>query len=268
MGNLLNYIKNKFFATKILDIKDLYQYLKEAADNNIISRNSLDIIESVIQVSNMQVRDIMTPSSKMISLDVNKKMPAILKIMSDSAHSRFPVFNDDKIQGILLAKDLFNSYVYNPEATNNIVKYLRPHITVCESKSLESLLGEFQVNKNHMAMVVDEYGSISGLLTIEDVLEQIVGEIEDEHDFEEDNIIDYGQGRYLVRASTTIGEFNEFFKSNLSSENVNTIAGFVLSGFERMPLQLEEIELSNFHFKVVKCDSRKLRLLEISKLPK
>ena len=261
----LNYY---FFKRSIQTTKDLYKILNLAEQKNIISRSSWDIINSVIQISNMRVRDVMTPRSKIISVDTKMTLPQILKVMSDSAHSRFPVFNGDQLQGILLAKDIFNHFVHNSESMTNISDYLRPHITVPESKSLESLLKEFQGNKNHMALVVDEYKVISGLLTIEDVIEQIVGEIEDEHDFEEDNIIDYGQGRYLVRAITTVGEFNEFFNSQFSNATMNTISGVVLSGFERMPNQLESIELSGLIFKVLKSDNRRLHLLEVSRVKK
>ena len=262
MNKLLVRLKKYFFEYKIKNDKDLYQALTKAEKNNVISRQSLDTIESVIQIANMRVQDIMTPRSKIISINIDAKMPDILKIMSDSAHSRFPVFNADKVQGILLAKDVFNVFVYH-HSTDNISEYLRPHITVPETKSLESLLTEFQANKNHMALVVDEYGLISGLLTIEDILEQIVGEIEDEHDFEEDNVIDYGKGRYLVRANTTIAEFNKFFSTDFSDTNATTIAGIILSVFEKMPKQLDEIELSGFNFKVLKSDSRRLYLLEV-----
>ncbi len=260
-----NIIKLILPSNQAKNTKELLKYLSDAAANNVINNNSFTIIYSVIQNTNMKARDIMTPNNKMVSIDINADVKDILKIMSDSAHSRFPVFDDDKVKGILLAKDLFNSYVYNPDDKHNINDYLRPHLTVPESKTLELLLKEFQVNKNHMALVVDEYGAINGLLTIEDVLEQIVGEIEDEHDFEEDNIIDYGKGRYLVRASTTMNEFNKFFDVKLEN-NTHTIAGFVLSGFEKMPEQSEEIILSGFSFTVIKCDSRKIRLLEVKKI--
>ncbi len=263
-----NRLKTYFFKRFIQNTDDLYQVLTLAQHKNIISHHSWDIINSVVQIVNIQVRDVMTPRNKMISIDISMNMDEILKIMSDSAHSRFPVFNGDQIQGILLAKDVLNHFINHPEAMENIGDYLRPHITVPESKSLETLLKEFQSNKNHMALVVDEYKTLSGVLTIEDVIEQIVGEIEDEHDFEEDNIIDYGQGRHLVRASTTIEEFNKFFNSDFSTTTMNTISGIVLSGFERMPDQLETIELSNFVFKILKSDDRRLILLEVSQSSK
>lgn len=259
-------LKHKILKKIIHSKEDFNQVLAHAEQQGIISHNNYELINSVAQIANIQVRDVMTPRNKIISVDAQMSIEAILEIISDSAHSRFPVFKDDEFIGILLAKDILNHLIQNPKTSINISEYLRQPVVVPTSKPLELLLKEFQVNKNHMVLVVDEYKNISGLLTIEDVIEQIVGEIEDEHDFEEDNIIDHGDGRYLVRASTPLDEFNTFFNSRFSSQNANTISGIVLSGFEYMPKQLDEIELGNFCFKVLKSSHRRLQLLEVSKM--
>lgn len=257
-------VRSRMFDRLIITKNDLYRALNRAKNRNIISNSSWDLINSVIQIANMQVRDVMTPTSKIVKIDINTPVPVVLAIMSDSAHSRFPVFDGDQLKGILLAKDLFTHFVLRPDSPINISEYLRPHITVSESKSLESLLKEFQSNKSHLALAIDEFSNISGLLTIEDVIEQIVGEIEDEHDIEEDNITDYGQGRFLVSASTQIEEFNTFFNTDFSTKNNKTIAGILLLKFEKMPKQLEVITLNDIEFKVLKSDDRRLYLLEVS----
>ena len=151
----------------------------------------------------------------------------------------------------------------NQDDEFNYREYLRDALSVPESKPLGALLREFQQNKSHMAIVLDEYGEIAGLVTLEDVIEQIVGEIEDEHDKEEDNIIDYGDGRYLLQANTSLNEFNEFFESNIISDDYDTVAGLVISGFSYLPEQLSEISLHGFQFKVLKTDNRRLLLLEV-----
>jgi magnesium and cobalt transporter len=192
----------------------------------------------------------------------------LLEIMVKSAHSRFPVLNakEDKIQGIVLAKDLLGCLAGNQKKEFNYKEYLRPAVLVPESKTLGGLLRDFQQKHSHMAVVMDEYGEIAGLVTLEDVLEQIVGEIEDEHDFEEDNIIDFGEGRYLLKANTPLEEFNEFFEVALETNDVDTVAGFVVAGFTYLPEQMSEINLQGFNFKVLKTDSRRLHLLEVTKI--
>ncbi len=265
-NNIFIRLKRFFFELPVKTKRDLYHALNQAEKHNVINHYSLEMIESVIQIANMQVRDIMTPRSKMISIDFTMKLPEMLKIIVDSSYSRFPVFHNDQVRGILLVKDMLLHYIQRQNKEINISDYLRPHITVPESKTLASLLREFQLSKNHIAIVMDEYSMISGLLTIEDILEQIVGEIEDEHDFEEDNIINHGDGRYLIRASMPVVEFNKFFNSTLDDQGVDTISGLILSGFGRMPEQLEAIVLGEFNFKILKSDSRRLHLVEVSKI--
>jgi magnesium and cobalt transporter len=187
--------------------------------------------------------------------------------MIESAHSRFPIINNEqhKILGVILAKDLLGYFAVEKKSEFNYKQYLRDAILVPESKTLGALLRDFQQKKSHMAIVMDEYGEIAGLATLEDVLEQIVGEIEDEHDSEEDNIIDFSGGRYLLKGHTPIEEFNEFFNVKLQAEDVDTVAGLVVAGFTYLPEQLDEIDLQGFHFKVLKADSRRLRSLEVTR---
>ena len=265
-NNIFIRLKRFLFELPVKTKQGLHHALGQAEKHNVINRYSLEMIESVIQIANMQVRDIMTPRSKMIGIDFSMKLPEMLKVISDSSYSRFPVFYNDQVRGILLVKDMLLHYIEKQNKKINISDYLRPHITAPESKTLVSLLREFQLSKNHMAIVVDEYSMISGLVTIEDILEQIVGEIEDEHDFEEDNIIDHGDGRYLIRASMPVVEFNKFFNSALDDQGVDTISGLILSKFGRMPERLEKIVLGEFNFRILKSDSRRLYLVEVSKI--
>ena len=182
----------------------------------------------------------------MIMINSEATTKSLLEIMVASSHSRFPIHNEDQdtILGVILAKDLLAHLTHHQDDEFNYREYLRDALSVPESKPLGSLLREFQQNKSHMAIVLDEYGEIAGLVTLEDVIEQIVGEIEDEHDKEEDNIIDYGDGRYLLQANTTLNEFNEFFDSNIRSDDYDTVAGLVISGFSYLPEQMSETELS------------------------
>ena len=207
----------------------------------------------------------MVPRSKMIMIDSEATTKNILQVMVASSHSRFPIHNEeqDSILGVVLAKDLLSHFAQNQEEEFNYREYLRDALSVPESKPLGALLREFQQNKSHMAIVLDEYGEIAGLVTLEDVIEQIVGEIEDEHDKEEDNIIDYGDGRYLLQANTTLTEFNEFFNASIASDDYDTVAGLVISGFSYLPEQMSEISLHGFQFKVLKTDNRRLHLLEV-----
>ncbi|WP_428086414.1 HlyC/CorC family transporter [Candidatus Thioglobus sp.] len=256
----------RFFYTPINSKDGLLCALKEAEQSHIIDSHSRNIIEGTLQLENMEVRDVMVPKSKMVTIDHNASTKDLLDIMIKSAHSRFPIIDskNHKIQGIILAKDLLNYLAGDKRHEFNDKEYLRSSILVPESKTLGALLRDFQQKKSHMAIVMDEYGEIAGLVTLEDVLEQIVGEIEDEHDLEEDNIIDFGDGRYLLKANTPIEEFNEFFKVTLTTGNVDTVAGFVISGFTKLPEQMDEISLQGFDFKILKTDSRRIHLLEVS----
>jgi len=256
---------DKFFPKTLKPRAQLMQALEEAEENLVIDPYSRSVIEGALQVESLKVRDVMVPRSKMIMIDSDATTKNLLQVMVASSHSRFPIHNEeqDSILGVVLAKDLLSHFAQNQEKEFNYREYLRDALSVPESKPLGALLREFQQNKSHMAIVLDEYGEIAGLVTLEDVIEQIVGEIEDEHDKEEDNIIDYGDGRYLLQANTTLTEFNEFFNSSIASDDYDTVAGLVISGFSYLPEQMSEISLHGFQFKVLKTDNRRLHLLEV-----
>lgn len=260
-------LSKQFFHTPLKSNNELLQSLKEAEENHVIDSHTRSIIEGTMQLENMEVRDVMVPKSKMVMIEHNASTKELLDIMIKSAHSRFPIIDSKqhKIQGIVLAKDLLSYLAGDKRGEFNYKEYLRSAILVPESKTLGSLLRDFQQKKSHMAIVMDEYGEIAGLVTLEDVLEQIVGEIEDEHDLEEDNIIDFGDGRYLLKANTPIEEFEEFFSVELTVDRVDTVAGLVISGFTRLPDQMDEITLQGFNFKILKTDSRRIHLLEVSR---
>ncbi len=256
---------NKFAQKTLKPRAQLMQALEEAEDNLVIDPYSRSVIEGAMQVESLKVRDVMVPRSKMIMIDSEASTSELLRVMVSSYHSRFPIYNQeqDSISGIVLAKDLLSHFSQSDNDEFNYREYLRDALSVPESKPLGGLLREFQQNKSHMAIVVDEYGEIAGLVTLEDVIEQIVGEIEDEHDQEEDNIIDYGDGRYLLQANTPLIEFNEFFETSIKNEEYDTVAGMVISGFTYLPEQMSEITLHGFQFKVLKTDSRRIHLLEV-----
>ena len=256
---------DKFFPKTLKPRAQLMQALEEAEENLVIDPYSRSVIEGALQVESLKVRDVMVPRSKMIMIDSEATTKNLLQVMVASSHSRFPIHNkeQDSILGVVLAKDLLSHFAQSQEEEFNYREYLRDALSVPESKPLGALLREFQQNKSHMAIVLDEYGEIAGLVTLEDVIEQIVGEIEDEHDKEEDNIIDYGDGRYLLQANTTLTEFNEFFNSSIASDDYDTVAGLVISGFSYLPEQMSEISLHGFQFKVLKTDNRRLHLLEV-----
>ncbi len=264
---LFNRLFDKVFPQTLKPRAQLMQALEEAEENLVIDPYSRSVIEGALQVESLKVRDVMVPRSKMIMINSESSTEDLLQIMVSSSHSRFPIHNveQDSILGIVLAKDLLAHFAQDNKEEFNYREYLRDALSVPESKPLGVLLREFQQNKSHMAVVLDEYGEIAGLVTLEDVIEQIVGEIEDEHDKEEDNIIDYGDGRYLLQANTPLVEFNEFFESNIISDNYDTVAGLVISGFSYLPEQMSEISLHGFQFKVLKTDTRRLHLLEVQR---
>ena len=266
--SLLKKFFNKFFQQTLKPREQLMQALKEAEDNLVIDPYSRSVIEGAMQVESLRVRDVMVPRSKMTMISSEAPTSELLKVMVNSYHSRFPIHNieQDSILGIVLAKDLLAHFAGDNKDEFNYREYLRVALSVPESKPLGVLLREFQQKKSHMAIVLDEYGEIAGLVTLEDVIEQIVGEIEDEHDKEEDNIIDYGDGRYLLQANTTLSEFNEFFETTIKSEDYDTVAGLVIAGFSYLPEQMSKINLHDFQFKVLKTDSRRLHLLEVKRI--
>ena len=266
--SLLKNLFNKFFQQTLKPKVKLMQALDEAEHNLVIDPYSRAVIDGVMQVESLRVRDVMVPRSKMTMISSEASTSELLKVMVSSYHSRFPIHNieQDSILGIVLAKDLLAHFAGDNKDEFNYREYLRVALSVPESKPLGVLLREFQQKKSHMAIVLDEYGEIAGLVTLEDVIEQIVGEIEDEHDKEEDNIIDYGDGRYLLQANTTLSEFNEFFETTIKNKDYDTVAGLVIAGFTYLPEQMSKINLHDFQFKVLKTDSRRLHLLEVKRI--
>ena len=248
------------------DREQLFELLKSSYEKNLMDADSLSMIEGVLQVSEMQVRDIMIPRSQMDVIDISHSPEKFIPFVMETAHSRFPVIEDDKndVIGILLAKDLLKYYAGDDF---DIRDMLRPAVFIPESKRLNVLLKEFRGSRNHIAIVVDEYGGVSGMVTIEDVLEQIVGEIEDEFDFDEteDNIIQDKNGHYRVKASTEIEDFNEYFNISFSNDEFSTIGGLIIQAFGHLPKRDEKITFQGFKITILRADSRKLYsvLLEI-----
>jgi magnesium and cobalt transporter len=257
-----------FLSREPDDREELLKLLHGAFEHKLLDADALSIIEGALQVSEMTVRDIMIPRAQMDVVSIEDEPAQFIPFVLETRHSRFPVIgeNKDDVVGILLAKELLNYYA-NPESFE-LHDTLRPVVFVPESKRLNVLLRDFRANRNHIAIVVDEYGGVSGLVTIEDVLEQIVGDIEDEYDFDEaqDNIIAEANGRYRVKAQTEIAAFNEKFGSDLSDEEFDTIGGLVLKAFGRLPKRGETTTVDKFRFRVVRADSRRIYTLQVEKL--
>jgi magnesium and cobalt transporter len=257
-----------FLSREPDDREELLRLLHGAFEHKLLDADALSIIEGALQVSEMTVRDIMIPRAQMDVVSIEDEPPQFIPFVLEKRHSRFPVIgeNKDDVVGILLAKELLNYYA-NPESFE-LHDTLRPVVFVPESKRLNVLLRDFRANRNHIAIVVDEYGGVSGLVTIEDVLEQIVGDIEDEYDFDEaeDNIIAEATGRYRVKAQTEIAAFNERFGSEFSDEEFDTIGGLVLRAFGRLPKRGETTTIDKFRFRVVRADSRRIYTLQVEKL--
>ncbi|MDX1444334.1 MAG: transporter associated domain-containing protein [Gammaproteobacteria bacterium] len=252
------------------DRDDIVELLREAQSREIFDADAQAMLEGVLDVSDMQVRDVMIPRSQMVVIERDARLDDVLPIIIESGHSRFPVIGEsrDEVQGIVLAKDLLRYWVENPAGGFNVREYVRPATFIPESKRLNVLLKEFRSSRNHMAIVVDEYGGVAGLVTIEDVLEQIVGEIDDEHDVEEDSeILKHNDQRYTVRALTPIEDFNEFFECELSDEEYDTVGGLVMSAIGHLPKRGETVEIDGFMFRVKRADNRRLHLLEVTVLP-
>ena len=249
------------------DREELLKLLNTAHENELIDAEALSMIEGVLQVSEMQVRDIMIPRSQMDVISIGQTPDQFIPYVISTAHSRFPVVdeNKDNVLGILLAKDLLRYYAGEEEF--NVRDMLRPAVFIPESKRLNILLREFRANRNHIAIVVDEYGGVSGLVTIEDVLEQIVGDIDDEYDFDEaeDNIILDRTGRYRVKATTEIVDFNEKLGVTFSDEDFDTVGGLVVNLFGRMPKRGEQVESKGLSFQVLRADSRRLHVLLVDR---
>ena len=250
------------------EIQDIIQQ----SETNIDAEEK-SMLAGVLEVSETQVRDVMIPRSQMVVIDIEDDIDAMISVILDSGHSRFPVMGEDRdeVLGVLLAKDLLRYFGRRAGQDVPIRKLLRPAAVIPESKRLNALLKEFRASHNHMAIVVDEYGGVSGLLTIEDVLEEIVGDIDDEHDQEEDAYIRpegdrNGRPCYAVRALTRIEDFNEFFECELSDEEYDTVGGLVMHELGRLPRRGESVEFGGFEFSVTKADKRRIGALRVQRL--
>ena len=249
------------------DGEELLNLLRDAEQRDILNSDALIMIEGVLQVSEMQVREVMIPRGQMVVIEHDAKPKTFLPIVIESHHSRFPVIgeNGEDVAGILMAKDLLR-YSFSEKENFNIRDVLRPAVFVPESKRLDVLLKEFRLNRNHMAIVIDEYGGTAGLVTIEDVLEQIVGEIEDEYDTEEDetNIKKLNEKQFTVKALTPIDDFNETFNTNFNHDDYDTVGGLLLSVFSHLPIRGEMITIEKLHFKVLHANKRRIGLLRVT----
>jgi magnesium and cobalt transporter len=254
-----------FLTREPEDRDELLELLHGAFEHKLLDADALSMIEGVLQVSEMTVRDIMIPRAQMDVVSIDDEPAEFLPLVLETKHSRFPVIgeNKDDIVGILLAKELL-LYYRNPDSFD-LRETLRPAVFVPESKRLNVLLRDFRANRNHIAIVVDEYGGVSGLVTIEDVLEQIVGDIEDEYDFDEseDNIIAEANGRFRVKAQTEIGDFNAHFGTDFADDEFDTVGGLVLQAFGRLPKRGETTTIGDYRFRVIRADSRRLYTLQI-----
>jgi magnesium and cobalt transporter len=247
----------------------IVEFLDECRQRALLAQDEYTMLTGVLQVSATQVREIMVPRSHMVVLQFDDTPDKLLSTIVESGHSRFPVIGEDRDQivGILLAKDLLKNFM-EPAEMIEIEKLLRPAVFIPESKRLNTLLTEFRQSHNHMAIVVDEYGGVSGLATIEDVLEEIVGEIDDEHDPEEvAQIQDLGDGRFLVLALARIEEFNEFFEVGFSDDEYETIGGLVMHELGRLPRRGETLDFAGFRFKVLRADRRRVHAVEVMRIP-
>jgi hemolysin (HlyC) family protein len=254
-----------FLTGEPKDQEDLLEILRESEENHLLDADALAMIEGVMQVSELRVRDIMIPRSQMVVVPRDGELETIFPLVIEFAHSRFPVIEEDrsKVVGVLLAKDLLQHVLRNK--TLKVEDVMRPMSVVPESKRLNVLLKEFRTKRNHMAIVVDEYGNAAGLVTIEDVLEQIVGKIEDEHDDDEnkDYISQRSEREFIVSALTPISEFNDYFSAELENGDCDTLGGLILQRLEHFPKKGEKVEIEGFGFEVLRADNRRVHLLKL-----
>ena len=258
------------FSDEPTDTNSLLDLLRNAAQDQLLDSQALSMIEGALQVSSMQVKDIMIPRSQVVSVPADASPDEIVKLVSQSSHSRLPVLgeNVDDVKGILLAKDLLQITGDNQSGTFQIFQIIRRANFVSEEKRLNVLLKEFRETRQHMAIVIDEYGSMCGIVTIEDVLEQIVGDIEDETDVDEENYIkEFDEQNHIVKALTPLNEFNEYFKTDFSDEEFSTIGGLVIQEFGRIPERGERTSIGHFQVTVLNADSRQIKLIKVTSNP-
>lgn len=246
--------------------EELVEVFRDSEENDLIDHDTRDMLEGVMEISEMRVRDIMIPRSQITTIERSQKLEDLIDLIVDAQHSRYPVISDDKdhVEGILLAKDLLR-YLLPTSEPFDMNKVLRPAVVVPESKRVDRLLKEFREERYHMAIVVDEFGGVSGVITIEDILEQIVGEIEDEFDDEEeDDIRQLNKHTYAVKALATIEDFNDLFQTTFSDEEVDTIGGLVMTSFGHLPARGEIVKLDGYSFKVTAADNRRVIQLQVT----
>lgn len=247
------------------DREELIELIREAQSRGVLDADAVAMIEGALEVAEMQVRDVMVPRGQMVVVPRDASPEEILPIIVESGHSRFPVIGDDRdeVVGLLLAKDMLR-YFAGSRAAFNIQNYLRKVAFIPESRRLNMLLKDFRSSRNHMALVVDEYGGIAGLVTIEDVLEQIVGDIDDEHDTAEEGYIhQHDEHRYTVKALTPIEDFNEYFGTDFDDSDFDTIGGLIMGEFGHLPRRGEAVDISGMRFRVLRADNRRVHLLEL-----
>jgi len=255
------------FSDEPTDTQSLLEVLRNAEQDQVLDADALGIIEGALQVSSMQVRDIMIPRSQVVTVPAKLSLSEIVDQVTKASHSRFPVVgeNVDNVMGILLAKDLLPLILNGSNEKFDIKDIVRPATFVPESKRLNVLLREFRETRQHMAIVIDEYGSVCGAVTIEDVLEQIVGEIEDEFDVDDDSFIKkFDEENFIVKALTPVDEFNEYFKTDFSDQEFTTVGGLVLQQFGHIPERGETINIGPFLVTVLNADSRQIKLLKVT----
>ena len=272
---MMNNIKNNIYKKGLIFLKNFFKHtpstkealieiLRNAENKSLLDADALLMIEGALHVSETHVRDIMVPRVQMIIIDHKAKPEDILSSVVESGHSRFPVIGDtnDEIVGVLLAKDLLNYYA-DPKKVFDIKDMMRSTVFIPESKRVNVLLREFRMSRNHMAIVIDEYNGVAGLVTIEDVIEEIIGEIEDEHDHgdNEVNINIHDNNRYTVKALTPINEFNQFFDTKIQDDEYETVGGFVINAFGYLPKRGETTNFDRFAIKVLRADKRRVKLL-------
>jgi len=253
------------------DQEQLVDLIRSASERHILDAEALAIVEGALSVAQMQAREIMIPRSQVVMVSRDASTEDILKLITETAHSRFPVIDDDRddVIGILLAKDVLSMVVAAGKFEFDLRDLLRPAVFIPESKRLNVLLSEFRERRNHMAIVVDEYGGVAGMVTIENVLEQIVGEIEDEHDIDIDaSILQRNENTYAIKALTELEEFNERFDTQWSDEDFDTVGGYVVNQFGHLPERGEKVKVGRFEFTIIRADNRRVHLLEMTVLAK
>lgn len=261
-------LSNLFLEPK--DQEQLIELIRSASERHILDAEALSIVEGALSVSQMQARDIMIPRSQVVMVSRDAPAEETLKLVTETAHSRFPVIDDDRddVIGILLAKDLLAAVINAGEFKFDLRELLRPAVFIPESKRLNVLLREFRARRNHMAIVVDEYGGVAGIVTIENVLEQIVGEIEDEHDIDDDApILQRDENTYTIKALTPVEDFNEFFEVDWSDDDFDTVGGHVVNQFGHLPGRNEHITIGRFEFTILRADNRRVHLMHMTVLP-